>query len=301
MKKDIYNQIKNLVIDTETTIKVKDYTKNRVMLENYYEIGKLIVEAQGGEERAKYGDSLIKEFSKRLMIEVDKKYSVTLLKYVRQFYMMIEKGHALRDQLNWTCYRELLSVKNDYAIEYYVNLAIKNNLTYRQLHSRIKSKEYERLPESTKERLKENKELELKETITDPIIIPNPNNIKIIREKELQKLIMENIGTFLERLGTGYYYVGNEYKIKIGNDFHRIDLLLFNIEYESYVVIELKIGEVKKQDIGQIETYMNYIDKNLKKITHNKTIGIILCHKNNKLLMEYCSNPDIITREYVLN
>ncbi len=112
---------------------------------------------------------------------------------------------------------------------------------------------------------------------------------------------MENIGTFLERLGTGYYYVGNEYKIKIGNDFHRIDLLLFNIEYESYVVIELKIGEVKKQDIGQIETYMNYIDKNLKELNHNKTIGIILCHKNNKLLMEYCSNPDIITREYVLS
>ena len=295
-----YNEIKNLVIDTEATIKVKDYTKNRVMLENYYEIGRLIVEAQGGESRAKYGDGLIKEYSKKLSIEFGKKYTYTTLSRMKQFYLMF-KNVAPVAQISWSNYQELLPLKDINKIKYYINLCLKQNLSKRQLREKIKSKEYERLPEVTKERLKEEKELELKELITDPIIIPNPKNIEIIKEKELQKLIMENIVKFLNRLGEGYMLVGNEYPIKIGNSYHRIDLLLYNIEYESYVVIELKIGKLKKEHIGQIETYMNYIDKNKKKINQNKTVGIILCHKNNKLLMEYCSNPNIITREYILN
>ena len=102
-----YEQIKELVIDTETTIKVKDYTKNRVMLENYYEIGRLIVEAQGGETRAKYGDGLIKEYSRKLTEELDKNYSVTSLKYMRKFYLF-QKGQPLADQLTWSHYQEIL-------------------------------------------------------------------------------------------------------------------------------------------------------------------------------------------------
>ena len=295
-----YNQIKDILINNEVYKKVKDYSKNKNDLESYYNVGKLLIEAQGGETRAKYGNQLIKEYSKRLTNELGKGYSERNLKYMRKFYLL-QKGQQSAAQLSWSHYQSLLTLKDENQINYYINRCINNHLTRDQLRQIIKSKEYERLPESTKERLKENKELELKEMITNPIMIPNPNNIEVINEKMLQKLIMENIYKFLKKLGSNYMFVGNEYKIKIGNDFHRIDLLLFNIEYESYVVIELKIGEVKKQDIGQIETYMNYIDKNLKKITYNKTIGIILCHKNNKLLMEYCSNPDIITREYVLN
>ncbi len=159
MKKDIYNQIKNLVIDTETTIKVKDYTKNRVMLENYYEIGKLIVEAQGGEERAKYGNKLIKEYATKLMIEVDKKYSVRTLFRIKQFYLFFknEKVSTL-STLSWSHYVELLPLKDITIINYYKNQTLNNNLGVRELRERIKSKEYERLPESTKERLKENKE-----------------------------------------------------------------------------------------------------------------------------------------------
>ncbi len=295
-----YEQIKELVIDTETTIKVKDYTKNRVMLENYYEIGRLIVEAQGGETRAKYGEQIIKEYSKKLILEIDKKYDYKLLFKIRKFYLLMQKVATVSRQLSWSHWVEMLPINNLDEVEYYMHKTINENLSVRELRQRIRSKEYARLPNDIKEKLKSKQELTLKETIIDPIIIPNPNKSSIILEKELQKLIMENIYLFLKRLGSDYHFVGNEYPIRIGYRIYKIDLLLFNMEYNSYVVIELKIGEFKKEYISQIETYMNYIDKNIKRIEHTKTIGIILCQRNNKLLMEYCSKEDIIIREYVL-
>lgn len=137
MEDKYYAQIKEKVIDTETTIRVKDYSKNRIILENYLEIGRLLVEAQGGEERAKYGDQLIKKYSEKLTREFGNGYSTRTLKDMRKFYLF-QKGHALRAQLSWTHYRELLSLDNFNEIEYYIELSIKNNLTYRQLHERIK-------------------------------------------------------------------------------------------------------------------------------------------------------------------
>ena len=297
-----YEQIKELVIDTETTIKVKDYTKNRVMLENYYEIGRLIVEAQGGETRAKYGDGLIKEYSRKLSLEVDKRYGERTLRSIRKFYMIFKEEiwKPVVSKLNWSHILMIMRLDDINEMMYYANRCITSSLSKRELERLIRSNEYERLPDDVKEKLKNKQELTLKETITDPIFIPNPNNKNIIKEKELQKLIMENIFLLLKRLGPNYHFVGNEYPIRIGNRIYKIDLLLFNMEYNSYVVIELKIGEFKKEYISQIETYMNYVDKNIKRVEHNKTIGIILCQRNNKLLMEYCSKEDIIIREYVL-
>ena len=300
MEDKYYRQIKDLIIDTEVTIKVKDYSKNRVVLENYYEIGKMIVEAQGGEERAKYGDGLIKEYSKKLTIEFGKKYSITLLKCIRQFYFFIKKGPTLSDKLDWSHYVEMIWINDINEINYYIDISNKYNLTVRQLREKIKTKEYDKLSNETKLKLIENKKVEPSEIITDPIIINNPSNIEVIKEKILKKLILEDLDNFLRQLGN-VHYVGNEYKIKIGNRYNYIDLLLYNIEYECYIVVELKIGELKKEHLGQIDLYMNYIDKHKRKINTNKTIGIILCHKNNKLVMEYCSNKDIISREYVLN
>ena len=299
-EKDIYySQIKDLIIDTETTIRVKDYSKNKVILENYYEIGKLIVEAQGGEKRAKYGDGLIKEYSKKLIAEVGKKYSITLLKYIRQFFLYVEKGQPMADQLSWSHYQELLPLKDINEINYYIDECIRQSLSKWKLREKIKNKEYEKLTDDTKQKLIENKKPELTELVKDPIIINNPNNIEVVKEKALQKLIMEDIENFLKQLGNEFHFVGKEYPIKIGrNRYYKIDLLLYNIEYECYVVIELKIGELKHEHLGQIALYMNYMDKNKKKITQNKTIGIILCHRNNKLIMEYCSDSRIITREY---
>ena len=136
--------------------------------------------------------------------------------------------------------------------------------------------------------------------IKNPIVIKNNTNKEIISEKVLQKVILEDLPSFLDELGEGFTFVKNEYKIKIGNSYNYIDLLLYNIKFNCYVVVELKVTELKKEYIGQIEIYMNYIDKNLRKITQDKTIGIIICKSNNKFIMEYCSDFRILAKEYKL-
>ena len=136
--------------------------------------------------------------------------------------------------------------------------------------------------------------------IPNPIIIKNYNGYKAISEKVLQKLIMEDIPSFLEELGEGFTFIKNEYKIKIGNSYNYIDLLLYNIKHKCYVIVELKINELKKEHTGQIMTYMNYIDKNLKTIEEKETVGIIICKQNNKYIIKYCSDKRIISREYKL-
>lgn len=134
--------------------------------------------------------------------------------------------------------------------------------------------------------------------IPNPIVIKNKDNKDIINEFALHQLIIDNITDFMEQLGEGYSYIKSEYKIKIGNKYNFIDLLLFNIEFNCYVVVELKVTELKKEHIGQIEIYMNYIDKTIKKVTQDKTIGIIICKKDNKFILEYCSDKRILSRTY---
>ena len=294
-----YNQIKEQLINNEIYKSVKDYSKNRSDLTTYFNVGKLLVDAQGGEKRAKYGDSLIKEYSKRLTRELGKGYSERNLKNMRKFYLF-QKGHALRTQLSWTHYRTLLSLNDHNQINYYIEITIKYNLSYRQLQERIKSNEYERLPDITKNKLINNDETNITDFIKNPIIIKNNLNIKNISEKILQKLILEDISSFLKELGDGFTFIDNEYKIKLGDRYNYIDLLLFNINFNCYVVVELKITELKAEHIGQIQKYMNYIDRNIKRINQSNTIGIIIVRKDNKFVMEYCSNPKIFRTIYIL-
>lgn len=134
--------------------------------------------------------------------------------------------------------------------------------------------------------------------VKNPIVIRNNNNYEIISEKILQKLILEDIESFIQELGNSFCFIGSEYKIKMDDRYNYIDLLLFNIEFNCYIVIELKITELKKEHIGQIQIYMNYIDENLRKINQDKTIGIIICKQDNKYVIKYCSNDRIITRKY---
>ena len=231
-----YNEIKNKLIDNEVYKRVKDYSKNRNDLNTYYEVGKLLIEAQGGEDRAKYGDGLIKEYSERLYNELGKKYDITTLKRYRQFYLKIEKGAALRHQLSWTHYRELLTLDNINELNYYVEITIEQNLSYRQLREKIKTKEYQRLDNNTKLKLINKEKLDIKDNIKNHIVIHNKNNLdkENISEKVLQRLILEDIPSFLKELGTGFCFIENEYKIKIGNTYNYIDLLLFNIKYNCY-------------------------------------------------------------------
>ena len=298
-----YNEIKNKLIDNEVYKRVKDYSKNRNDLNTYYEVGKLLIEAQGGEERAKYGDRLIKEYSERLYNELGKKYDITTLKRYRQFYLKIEKGAALRHQLSWTHYRELLTLDNVNELNYYVEITIEQNLSYRQLREKIKTKEYQRLDDNTKLKLVNKEEIAVSDFIKNPIVIKNKYNYDIenISEKILQRLIIEDIEGFMKELGDGFCFIGSEYKIKIGNTYNYIDLLLFNIKFNCYVVIELKVCKLKKEHIGQIEVYMNYIDRHIKSINQDKTIGIIISRRDNHYYIEYSSDKRILTRDYVIS
>ena len=289
-----YDEIKKELLNNEITKKVKNYSINKSDLTTYYNIGKLLKEA--GKH---YGDGIIKEYSKRLKDDIGKKYSVTTLKYMRMFYEY-GKSQPIADQLSWSHYIELLPLKNNSKINYYISQIISLNLSRNELRTKIKNKEYERLDEVTKEKLKIKDDLKIPDLVKNPILIKNNFNYKEISEKVLKKLILENIESFMNELGNSFCFVGSEYKIKIGNRYNYIDLLLFNIEYNCYVVIELKVTELKKEHIGQIQVYMNYIDNNLKKLSQDSTIGIIICKKDNNYIIEYCSDDRIIAREYSL-
>ena len=287
-----YNNIKQELLNNEINRKVKEYSINRSDLITYYNVGKML--SLAGKH---YGEGIIKNYSLKLIQEVDKKYNVTNLKRMRQFYWLIEKGATMWHQLSWSHYKEILPIKNINVVNYYLDKARRNNLSQRQLHKLIKNKEYERLPH-TKEKISKQEDSIL-DYVKEPIIIKN-NNYKIVSEKVLQKLILENIPSFLEELGEGYSFIKNEYPIKIGNTYNYIDMLLFNIKYNCYIVVELKVTELKKEHIGQIQVYMNYINENIKTINQNKTVGVIITRINNKNIIKYSSDERIISRTYEL-
>ena len=289
-----YNEIKKELIDNELNKKVKDYSKNKYEIQKYYNVGKLLLEA--GNE---YGESVIKEYSLRLTEELGSGYSQRNLRNMRQFYKVSKKWQTLSAKLSWSHYCEILWF-DDNKFQYYVKISELNGLSIRQLRERIKSNEYERLPEDTKNKIINQTESNVVDFVKNPIKIRNNNKYNIFSEKVLQKLILEDIENFLEELGIGFTFIKSEYPIKLGNRYNYIDLLLYNIKYRCYVVVELKITELKKEHTGQIMTYMNYIDKNIKTIEENDTVGIIICKHNNKYVIKYCSDERIIAREYEL-
>ena len=236
------------------------------------------------------------------MLEVVKKYNERTLYGMRKFYEVFsnEKLNTLCSKLSWSHYREVLSLKNIDEIKYYLNECENKDLTQRQLHELIKQDSYNRLSDEVKHKLINHEKLEVDDLIPNPIIIKTNIFSDEINEYALKQSILNNIDDFLMGLGIGFTYVGNEYKIKLGNTYNYIDLLLYNIKYKCYVVVELKVTELKKEHTGQIMTYMNYIDKNIKTIEENDTVGIIICKKDNKYVIEYCSDDRIIAREYEL-
>ena len=290
-----YNEIKNELINNEINKKVKSYSINKSDLDAYYNVGRMLSEAGNH-----YGEGIIKEYSKRLTYELGKGYSKRNLWLMLKFYKLNEKVQTLSAQLSWSHYCELLSFENTDKINYYIELVKNNNLSVRQLRERIKSNEYERLPDETKNKIVTKEKVEVKDLVPNPILIRNKNKIEIVTEKALHNLILEDIESFMQELGNSYSFIGSEYKVKIGDRNHYIDLLLFNIKFNCYVVIELKVTEFKVEYISQVQKYMNYLDKNIKEVSNNNTIGILICKRENRFVIEYCSDERIAVREYKL-
>ncbi len=291
-----YNEIKETFVKNEVYKKIKDYSKNKSDLNTYFEVGRLIVEAQGGEARAKYGNKLIKEYSEKLTKELGKGYTYTNLSRMRQFYLLSLKVAAVRPlsgHLTWTHYCILLSIKDINEIKYYVNIAISNNLSSRELEKCIKSKEYERLGKDVNV-----EEPKVNSLIKNSILIKVNNKNEKLTEYTLHQSILENMEDFLKELGVGFAFIGSEVKIKLGDRYNYIDFLLFNVKFNCYVVIELKVTEMKAEYIGQVIKYVNYVDKNIKEVYNEPTVGVIICKKENKYVMEYCTNPNIFVSTY---
>ena len=292
-----YNEIKNKLIDNEIYSKVKDYSKERHKVITYFEVGKLLDEAG-----SKYGDNILNDYSNRLVIEFGKKYNERTLRRIRQYYRIFknEKWSPLATKLSWSHYSELLSIKDDNELIYYINIAYERNLSKRELREKIKNKEYQRMPIETKNKIVSKDKIEAKDLVPNPILIRNRNNTEIVTEKALHNLILEDIESFMKELGNSFSFIGGEYKIKLDDRYNYIDLLLYNIKYKCYVVVELKVTELKKEHIGQIMMYMNYINSNIKTIEENKTVGVIICKQDNEYIIKYCSDDRIIARKYKL-
>ena len=288
-----YNEIKNELINNEINRKVKNYLINRSDLNAYYNVGKLLLEAGKN-----YGEGIIKEYSIKLTNDLNVKYDVSSLNKMRKFYNLIEKMATLSPNLSYSHYVELLPYDDLNKVRYYIKIVEEENLSIRQLRIRIKSNEYERLPETAKNKLTNQDKSNAIDFVKNPILIKNKNNYENISEKVFQKLILEDIESFMKELGNSFSFIGSEYKIKIGNSYNYIDLLLYNYEYNCFVVIELKVTELRKEHIGQIQIYMNYIDQNIRKINQDKMIGIIICRENDEYVIKYCSDNRIITRKY---
>ena len=288
-----YNEIKEVLVKNEVYKRVKDYSKNKSDLHSYFEVGRLIVEAQGGEKRAKYGNRLIKEYSEKLTKELGKGYTYTNLSRMRQFYLLSKKIATLSQQLTWSHYVEILKINELDKLQYYIYITDKLNLSVRELREKIKNNEYERI--GKKQELEKPK---VNTLIKNPIIIKTNKNITKVNEYVLHQLILEDMDNFLKELGIGFAYIGSEVKIKIGESYNYIDFLLFNVKYNCYVVIELKVTEVKAEHIGQITKYINYVDKHIKEVFNDKTVGVIICRKENKFIMEYCTDDKIFSAEY---
>ena len=298
MEKDYKKELIKLVEKAEVNKGYHDYFKNKDLVNNYFEIGKLLIEAQGGEEHDTYGNKLIKTWSVELTEKFGKGYDASNLRRFRQFYSEFKMCGPLGHILTWTNIRLLLPIKNVNKRNYYINMCIKRNLSKRELEKEIKNNSFERLSLADKENIKlisnKNEVLTIKDTLKDPVLITINEDLDNVSEEKLAKIIRKELEIFLLELGCGYTYAGKE--VRMGESY--CDLLFFNTEFLCYVVIELKTRKIKKEDIGQLEYYINYVDENMKKESFNPTIGVLVAKEGNYLVMRYCTNKNIYKTTY---
>ena len=298
--------IEELIIENEANKKANALRDNSSTLQTYWNIGKLIVEAQGGEKRAKYGNGLIKEWGKKLSLKYGRGYDSSYLAKMRLFYLDFPILESVIPKLSWTHYIQILSIKNENERNYYINLVILNNLSVRELQREIKNKSFDRLSYADKEHIEiisdtNNTPLSIKDMIKDPIILKTDKNIDKIDELAIHKYIISLLEDKFLELGTGFTLAGHEYKIHIDNKTYKIDLLFFNYKLNAFVVVEVKTRKIKHTDIGQLKFYVNYVEDNIKDINHNKTIGLLIVKENDKYIIKYTTSNDILVTTYALN
>ena len=298
-----FKNIEELIIENEASKKANALRDNSSTLQTYWNIGKLIVEAQGGEKRAKYGNGLIKEWGKKLSLKYGRGYDSSYLAKMRLFYLDFPILESVIPKLSWTHYIQILSIKNENERNYYINLVILNNLSVRELRREIKNKAFNRLSYADKEHIEiisDTNSLSIKDMIKDPIILKADKSLDKIDEQAIHKYIISLLEDKFLELGTGFALIGHEYKIHIDNKTYKIDLLFFNYKLNAFVVVEVKTRKIKHTDIGQLKFYVNYVEDNIKDINHNKTIGLLIVKENDKYIIKYTTSNDILVTTYAL-
>lgn len=296
-----YEEVETLVKKVEIGKAIKERQANNEITEAYWNIGKLIIDAQGGKEKSKYGDKLLKEWSEKLSKEYGKGYDYTNLSRFRQLYLYFPIIGPVGQQLNWTIIRTILPIKDKNKRNYYINLCIKNNLSKRELIKEIKSNSFERL-----EHKPDKVDIitsaivpAIIENFKNPILL-NLNGNKVENEKDLEKLIYSQLSYVFMQLGNDFTWVGNQYKISDGNKNYYIDMLLYNVNYNCYVVVEIKCRSLKKEDKGQTEFYMTLVDKYKKRANNNPTIGIIITREQDKFVANFVKSEKLVPLTYEL-
>lgn len=293
----LYEEIRNLLISARKKVIT---TVNSALVMTYWQVGKMIVEAQGGEERAGYGTNLLKNISDRLSKEFGKGFDASNLRYMRQFYMAFPNCDALSRNLTWTHYKKIIKVTNPLAREYYAREAAEGNWSTRQLERQIATQYYERLLATHRDQaevstiIKEN--LPAKPEVFDPLtLVHDPFILEFLDvkpdpallESELESAIISHIEQFLLELGRGFAFLGRQKRITIDGQHFYPDLVFYNIITRSYVIIDLKMKTVDYSDIGQMQLYVNYYNMEVCREGENPTVGIILCSENNDAVVKY--------------
>ncbi|WP_249365843.1 PDDEXK nuclease domain-containing protein [Pseudoalteromonas sp. NEC-BIFX-2020_002] len=272
-------------------------TVNTAMLQAYWQIGRLIVEdEQGGETRAAYGKATLKRLSQQLSTDYGRGFDITNLRNMRRFYLAFEKRDAVRLELSWTHYRVLLRIDNSTARNWYRDEAILQNWSARALERQIGTLYYERLLSSknkqpVEQEAQQNTQVlaeSAKDYLRDPYILDFLNlQDKSYQENDLEQGIINNLQQFLLELGKGFAFVERQKRIRFDDEDFYIDLVFYNFKLKCFLLLDLKIGKLKHQDIGQMDTYIRLYDDRYTSSDDNPTIGLVLCSEKSEAVVKY--------------
>ena len=305
----LYNEVREIIASArQSAVRSVDFYR----VQMYWNIGKRILETeQEGKERAEYGTYLLKNLAKKLEPEYGSGFSVRQLERSRQFYKMYPIATALRTQFNWTQYKLLLAISDDYKREYYELEAVNNGWTAREMERQINSQLYERLLLSNdKESVlavarKERIPQQPQEIIKDPMVLEflGLERKSSYYEKDLEQALITHLQKFLLELGNGFTFVARQKRILVEDDEFFADLVFYNRLLRCFVVIELKTEKLTHQDLGQLQMYVNYYDRVEKLPDENPTIGILLCTAKNDTVVKMSlpeDNASILASQYQL-